>query len=97
MITEQRLDEIEEWIGTPESFFLAKIFGDEVRAEHELKVSAAIKELIAEVRALQRENNRLRKSLKGERGDEIDRLGGIVTDLREENADLKLALEEEGL
>lgn len=52
MITEQRLDEI----GTPESFLLNDIFGSEAKKEHERKVYEALKELIAEVRALQREN-----------------------------------------
>lgn len=53
VITEQRLAEIEEWIGTPESFLLSSMAIEEDRKRHEQQVSQAITELIAEVRELQ--------------------------------------------
>jgi hypothetical protein len=49
---EQRLAEIEEWVGTPEAFMMSRIFDS--AAEHEQRVHEAIKELIAEVRWLNR-------------------------------------------
>lgn len=60
MITEERLAHIEEWIGTPEDFLMARIFGEDSRREREQLISQALKELIAEVRALQLENNGLK-------------------------------------
>ena len=54
MMTEQRLNEIEEWIGTPESFMLMRIGSVEAQESHERRVSVALKELIAEVRWLHR-------------------------------------------
>ena len=54
MISEQRLEEIKEWIGTPETFMLVRIGSVEEQEIHERRVYVALKELIAEVRWLNR-------------------------------------------
>jgi hypothetical protein len=61
MMSEQRLAEIEEWIGTPEEFLISHVFHSEMA--HEQDVSKAIKELIAEVRWLQLDNDSLKMEL----------------------------------
>jgi hypothetical protein len=60
-MNEQRLARIEEWIGTPETFLLVRMGSLEEQQVHERAVSDALKELVAEVRALQVELHEKRR------------------------------------